>query len=191
MTCPRCHLENPPSALYCDYGHEFVRGTRPSTSTYGAEWSTVERSGSRPPLWLVLGCGGLLATLTMLLITALLLAATWKTVTESKRGDRGFQVEVPRGMRSGFRIALRGGEAPAAQWLLDWDSVEAERWLCGDRALLLHFNGRRAVDSMVEKVPLALLYDYERRVLYAVPREGEVAARAAELERSCATPALR
>lgn len=183
MTCPHCHLENPPSALYCDCGHDFVRGTNPSKRR------PVQRS--RPLLWLALGCGGLLATLTMVLVTVLLLAANWKTVAESKRGDRGFQVEVPRALRSGFRIALRGGEAPAAQWPLDWDSVAEERWLCGNRALLLRFVARRPADSTYDRVPLALLYDYERRELHAGPREGEVAERAAELERSCATPARR
>jgi hypothetical protein len=27
MTCPSCKLENPPSALYCDCGYEFVEGS--------------------------------------------------------------------------------------------------------------------------------------------------------------------
>ncbi len=29
MTCPACGIENPPSAQYCDCGHEFVPGTKP------------------------------------------------------------------------------------------------------------------------------------------------------------------
>ncbi len=29
MTCPKCGIENPPSAQYCDCGYEFVPGSKP------------------------------------------------------------------------------------------------------------------------------------------------------------------
>src|SRR5260221_8183694 len=33
MTCTLCGLENPPSAQYCDCGHEFVPGSKPTDWT--------------------------------------------------------------------------------------------------------------------------------------------------------------
>jgi hypothetical protein len=40
MKCPSCGLENPPSAQYCDCGHEFIPGTKPAdwTPAQVSEW---------------------------------------------------------------------------------------------------------------------------------------------------------
>jgi hypothetical protein len=40
MKCPSCGLENPPSAQYCDCGHEFVPGSKPTdwTPAQVSEW---------------------------------------------------------------------------------------------------------------------------------------------------------
>jgi hypothetical protein len=57
MTCPACKLENPPSALYCDCGHEFVEG-----STLVTDGAPRGRTGLIPKKkdWLVALCAAVL-----------------------------------------------------------------------------------------------------------------------------------
>ena len=62
MTCPSCGLENPPSAQYCDCGHEFVPGSKPKASAPQSQGRCCPKCKAFNPLTnrFCETCGGLM-----------------------------------------------------------------------------------------------------------------------------------
>lgn len=138
MTCPACGLENPPSALYCDCGREFVSGSKPK--------QPAPAQSKRAPL-AGFGCLLLIAIIVGLGLFVKNSSDKAETVnTTSKTGTRSSS--------SNRRVILFNGDATTVTIAQDADALQLAIDLLKSKSDIARARVSAAeVDGKLYKVP--------------------------------------